>query len=100
MIEAEGVSLPMDAAVPFGLILNELVTNSLKHGFAGGTVRGSLCGFKPILVDLTLDDLRQPADHVGAKQGQVIRRDISGSATRISASRARVGSRRGTTGAA
>ncbi|CAN0440951.1 unnamed protein product, partial [Phaeothamnion confervicola] len=33
-IAASGISLPMDAAVPFGLILNEFVTNSLKHGFA------------------------------------------------------------------
>ncbi len=26
------VRLPMDAAIPFGIILNELVTNALKHG--------------------------------------------------------------------
>ncbi len=34
-IDAGHIALPMDVAVPFGLILNELVTNSLKHGFAG-----------------------------------------------------------------
>jgi PAS domain S-box-containing protein len=33
-IDAGSIALPMDVAVPFGLILNELVTNSLKHGFA------------------------------------------------------------------
>jgi two-component sensor histidine kinase len=32
-IDAPGVSLPVDVAVPCGLILNELVTNSLKHAF-------------------------------------------------------------------
>jgi PAS domain S-box-containing protein len=35
------VSVGIDTAVPLGLILNELVTNALKHGFegrAGGTV--------------------------------------------------------------
>jgi PAS domain S-box-containing protein len=33
-IDAPGVTLAVDIAVPCGLILNELVTNSLKHGFA------------------------------------------------------------------
>lgn len=34
-VEAGGIALPVDTAVPFGLILNELVTNALKHAFAG-----------------------------------------------------------------
>jgi two-component sensor histidine kinase len=41
--EAEPVALPNDAAVPLALILNELLTNALKHGGAaaggGGGVR-------------------------------------------------------------
>jgi PAS domain S-box-containing protein len=35
-IEVDDVLLAIDEAVPCGLILNELVTNSLKHGFNGG----------------------------------------------------------------
>jgi two-component sensor histidine kinase len=31
--EVEGVSLPIQRAIPCGLIVNELVTNSLKHAF-------------------------------------------------------------------
>ncbi len=39
-VEASGVTLPLDRAVPAGLIVNEFVTNSLKYAFGddGGTV--------------------------------------------------------------
>jgi two-component system, sensor histidine kinase PdtaS len=35
-VEAEPVSLGIDRAVPFGLLVNELATNALKHAFPGG----------------------------------------------------------------
>lgn len=40
-ITCDDIHLPVDAAVPCGLIVNELVTNSIKHAFAGRE-RGSL----------------------------------------------------------
>jgi two-component sensor histidine kinase len=36
--QAEGVVLPLDSAMPFGLILSELLSNCLKHAFPGGAV--------------------------------------------------------------
>jgi two-component system, sensor histidine kinase PdtaS len=35
-VEAHEVSLPINEAIPCGLIVNELVSNALKHGFAEG----------------------------------------------------------------
>ena len=32
----EDVALGVDQAIPCGLVMNELITNALKHGFAGG----------------------------------------------------------------
>jgi two-component sensor histidine kinase len=34
-VEASGAALPIDMAVPCGLLLNELTTNALKHAFRG-----------------------------------------------------------------
>lgn len=35
-VEVDSVRLPIDRAAPLGLILNELVTNSIKHAFSPG----------------------------------------------------------------
>jgi PAS domain S-box-containing protein len=34
-VDVEGVNLPIDAAIPCGLLLNELISNCLKHAFLG-----------------------------------------------------------------
>lgn len=35
-IAVEDISLPVDKAIPCGLVLNELITNALKHAFPNG----------------------------------------------------------------
>jgi two-component sensor histidine kinase len=40
-LEVEAIDLPIDTAVPCGLLLNELIANALKHAFPAGR-RGSL----------------------------------------------------------
>jgi len=63
-LKTEEVILPLDSSIPAGLILNELVTNSIKHAFPGdrtGTISVDLkC--KENLVFLELKD-----DGVGFK---------------------------------
>ena len=41
-LDVEKVFLGMDTAVPLGIIINELVSNSLKHAFTRGERRGNL----------------------------------------------------------
>lgn len=36
-IEAAGITLPVDIAIPCGLMINELLTNTLKHAFPEGS---------------------------------------------------------------
>lgn len=38
-VKAEALDIDPDLAVPFGLLVNELTTNAIKHAFPGGTGR-------------------------------------------------------------
>jgi two-component sensor histidine kinase len=42
-VKAEALDIDADRAVPFGLLVNELATNAIKHAFPGGTGRVVLC---------------------------------------------------------
>ena len=42
-VKAEPLAIDPDRAVPFGLLVNELATNAIKHAFPGGVGHISLC---------------------------------------------------------
>lgn len=68
VIEANNVKIPINEAIPCGLIVNELVSNALKHGFAGnrrGTIRVSLSRDPGDMVELSVSN-----DGLGIAQGQ------------------------------
>lgn len=47
-VEAEEVQVSIDKAIPLGLILNELISNSLKHAFPGGRSGQIRVGLAPV----------------------------------------------------
>jgi two-component sensor histidine kinase len=56
-LQIDELALAVDQAIPCGLILNELITNALKHGFSdgrSGTVRVRLAKVGPGTVGLTV----------------------------------------------
>lgn len=58
-IDADAVSLGMNKVIPCGLILNELLTNAMKHAFPedrGGAIRVTLKRNGPGRVRLTVSD--------------------------------------------
>jgi two-component sensor histidine kinase len=67
LIDIGAIRLSVDIAIPCGLIVNELVTNALKHAFPGGregTVRVILREGADGALDLTVGD-----DGVGLPEG-------------------------------
>jgi two-component sensor histidine kinase len=66
-LQAESVGLPVDKAIPCGLILNELITNALKHAFPDdrtGRIRVGLANSGGREVSLSVAD-----DGVGLPEG-------------------------------
>lgn len=60
-VEAPPQQLPLDSAIHLGLIVNELITNSLKHGFRdgqGGRIKVSLQANDATLTLTVVDDGR------------------------------------------
>ena len=58
-LQIEALSLNLETAVPLGLILNELISNSLEHAFPNrqsGTIRVSLLSAKDNLMSLIVQD--------------------------------------------
>jgi len=58
-VNAADVSIPINAAIPCGLIVNELISNALKHAFPGGRVGKidvNLTSEPPNTVILTVSD--------------------------------------------
>ncbi len=56
-LDLEKINLDMDVAIPLGIIVNELVSNSLKHAFRSGKtgeILISLCKKKKILPTMTV----------------------------------------------
>jgi PAS domain S-box-containing protein len=59
LIDAAEVSVPINAAIPCGLIVNELISNALKHAFPGGRhgeIRIGLARDESDQVELSVSD--------------------------------------------
>jgi PAS domain S-box-containing protein len=76
----ENVELEVESAIPCALVINELLTNCLKHAFTGrtsGTIRVMLTGAQDSSVTLVVadDGVGMPA-HVDAERAETLGLDI------------------------
>jgi len=67
-VEADQISLPLDRAIPCGLLVNELVLNSIKHAFPGGRsgrieIKMKRAGEGRVLLSVGDDGVGLPATH-------------------------------------
>ena len=53
-MEARGVGLDINRATPIGLIVNEIVTNSLKHGFTQEMIASRADGKDPCTIGVRM----------------------------------------------
>jgi two-component sensor histidine kinase len=72
----EGLTLPVDRAIPCGLILNELMTNALKHAFperSAGTLRVTLRreNEHELLLGVADDGIGLPGDYASNVRGSL-----------------------------
>lgn len=87
----EGLTLPVDRAIPCGLILNELMTNALKHAFPAdrrGKVHVTLRreGQKHLLLGVADDGVGLPDGHDEAENGSLGWRLVQAFAEQLGAS--------------
>lgn len=74
-ISGSDVSLPIDKALPLALVLNELVSNSILHAFAGrtsGAIEVSFAQESPVQILMTIQD------NGSGIEGEVLRKDTLG----------------------
>ncbi|MBK6540241.1 MAG: PAS domain S-box protein [Flavobacteriales bacterium] len=73
--DLERVDLTLDQAIPCGLILNELISNALKHGFPdgrAGTIHiGLRCKDERVRIELADDGVGMPKDLDPDTQGSL-----------------------------
>lgn len=96
----DGLTLPVDRAIPVGLILNELMTNAIKHAFPdrrSGTLRVILRreGRDELLLGVADDGIGMPGDYASNVRGSLGWRLVRAFADQLGAY-VRVASERGT----
>lgn len=82
------MDLPETHALPIAILTNELVTNSLKHGFSDGrtgTIEVGLCKNGELLLEVRDDGVGCPTDAkagVGSRLMQAMAQQLRGTLTR------------------
>jgi two-component sensor histidine kinase len=75
-VQGDDIALPLERAVPVGLIVNELVTNAYKHAFGAGQEAGAVTVSLRRLQDVTLvvqdDGCGCPEDAAGGVGSQLV----------------------------